>query len=256
MTWRVVVQGQTYETNLEELKQWVREGRILPNDQVFQPGVGWCTAGQLRELQEWFPPGVLMMASAPPETPLPPGMSPYSPTMPAPYVSPYTLPPTPYAPVYGQVGMYLSSNISLPGVPAGLGQRLLAAIVDLFLTFLCALPGLILIFSASPSAGRGADSGGQAILGYLLMYSGVIGYAILCALMTSNTGGSPGKKMLGLVVLGEDGQYISFGRAILREFLKSFFSNLCFLLNMWLLFDPRRQQLYDKILSINVYKAS
>lgn len=257
MTWRVVVQGQTYETNLEELKQWVREGRILPGDQVYQPGVGWRAAGQLSDLQGWFPPGA--MSAPPPGAGIPPpayGPSPYAPTMPASYPPPYYAPPPDsYAPDYGQVGAYPPSfPTSLPGAPAGVGKRFLGLLTDGFLMFLCALPGFVIYLSAAV-ASRGDSAAGQAFGGYLLMYLGAMAYAVLCAYMTSRTGGSPGKKLLGMVVLRDDGQYLSFGAALLREFLKNVFSNICLLLNAWLLFDPQRQQLYDKIVHANVYDA-
>ncbi len=248
MTWRVVVQGQTYETNPEELKQWVREGRVLPTDQVFQPGLGWSVAAQIPELQGWFPPGAASSSPyAAPSYP-PPVAAPYAPHMP---------PSDPYAPAYGQVGGYGYSPMlaALPASPAGLGQRFIGSFVDGVLSVLCALPGIFLYMSAIFAGVReGAEvPAGRATGGYILIYLGVIGYGLLCAYMTSTSGASPGKKVAGTVVLREDGQYLSFGMAILREVLKNVFSNVCILLNLWLLFDPARQQLYDKVVRANVY---
>jgi uncharacterized RDD family membrane protein YckC len=256
MTWRVVVQGQTYETNPEELKQWVREGRVLPTDQVFQPGLGWSAAAQIPELQGWFPPGATTL--------LAPGMeggmsaSPYAaPSYPPPAAAPYAPQADPYTPAYGQVGSYGYSPMlaAMPASPAGLGQRFIGSFVDGVLSVLCALPGIFLYMSAIAAGARdGAEiPAGRAAGGYILIYLGVIGYGLLCAYMTSTSGASPGKKVAGTVVLREDGQYLSFGMAILREVLKNVFSNICFLLNLWLLFDPARQQLYDKVVRANVY---
>jgi len=248
MTWRVVVQGQTYETNPEELRQWVREGRVLPTDQVFQPGLGWSAAAQIPELQGWFPPGAAPASPyAAPSYP-PPTAAPYAPQSP---------PSDPYAPAYGQVGGYSYNPMlaALPATPAGLGQRFIGSFVDGVLSVLCALPGIVFYMSAIVAGAReGAEvPAGQAAGGYILTYLGVIGYGLLCAYMTSTSGASPGKKIAGTVVLREDGQYLSFGMAILRELLKNVFSNICFLLNLWLLFDPARQQLYDKVVRANVY---
>jgi uncharacterized RDD family membrane protein YckC len=259
MTWRVVVQGQTYETNPEELRQWVREGRVLPTDQVFQPGLGWSVAAQIPELQGWFPPGATTlpapgmeggMSASPYATPSypPPAAAPYAPQSPS---------SDPYAPAYGQVGGYGYNPMlsALPATPAGLGQRFIGSFVDGVLSVLCALPGIFFYMSAIVAGvGEGAEvPAGRAAGGYILIYLGVIGYGLLCAYMTSTSGASPGKKVAGTVVLREDGQYLSFGMAILREVLKNVFSNICFLLNLWLLFDPARQQLYDKVVRANVY---
>lgn len=121
---------------------------------------------------------------------------------------------------------------------------------------MCALPGFIFYMSAVFAATRGGElPTGRATGGYLLIYLGVIAYGLLCAWMVSTSGASPGKKVAGTVVLREDGQYLSFGMAILREVLKNVFSNFCFLLNLWLLFDSQRQQLYDKVMRANVYEA-
>ncbi|OYT72272.1 MAG: hypothetical protein CFK52_05480 [Chloracidobacterium sp. CP2_5A] len=252
MTWRVVVQEQTYETNPEELKQWVREGRVLPTDQVFQPGLGWGAAGQIPELQAWFPPG----ATALPLTGGGMGASPYAaPSYPPP--APYAPPPNPYAPAYGQVGYAPLMHARSLGVVAGLGKRFLGSVLDGFFSALCALPGmLIYVMAIVAGAGQGGEVPvGQAAGGRLLIYIGIIAYLLLSAYMTSKSGASPGKKIVGTVVLREDGEYLSFGMAILREFLKGLFNNICILLNLWLLFDSERQQLYDKIARANVYES-
>ncbi|MFQ3582504.1 MAG: RDD family protein [Chloracidobacterium sp.] len=258
MTWRVVVQGQTYETSLEELRQWVQEGRVLPTDQIFQPGVGWVAAGQVADLQAWFPPGA---ATLPP----PAGFSGSTPgggdLASSPYASsyaPHTPPLDPYTPAYGQVGGYGPPMAISFGSPASLGKRFLGAFVDGCLTMLCSLPGIILYMTAIAAGVQdgGSVPAGRAAGGYLLIYLGAIAYGLLCAYMLSKSGASPGKKLAGTVVLREDGQYLTFGMAILREFLKNVFSNICFLLILWLLFDSERQQLYDKVVRANVYEAS
>ncbi|MGQ9898085.1 MAG: RDD family protein [Acidobacteriota bacterium] len=263
MDWRVVVQGQTYEASLEELKQWIREGRVLPTDQVFRPETGWMIATQILELQGWFPPGT---ATSPmPGDEFKGGMtsSPHT-------VSPYPLPGAasyapespffnPAAPVYGQVGHYGYNPMlsATPGTPANLGQRFIGAFVDGLLSTVCALPGIFFYMTAvAYNANNGENfSAGRAAGGYILIYLGIIAYGLLCAYMQSTSGASPGKKVAGTVVLREDGQYLSFGMAILRELLKNLFSNMCFVIVLWLLFDPQRQQLYDKIVRANVYDA-
>jgi uncharacterized RDD family membrane protein YckC len=146
---------------------------------------------------------------------------------------------------------------AMPATPASFGQRFIGYLVDTVLSLLCAVPGIISYMSAVVAGGRDGAGGatGRAVGGYLLIYLGVIGYTLLCAYMTSTSGASPGKKIAGTVVLREDGQYLGFGMAILRELLKNVFGNICSLLNLWLLFDPARQQLYDKVVRANVYDA-
>jgi hypothetical protein len=38
--WLVKIQGYEYETNIDELKQWVIEGRVLPRRHDFPAGIG------------------------------------------------------------------------------------------------------------------------------------------------------------------------------------------------------------------------
>lgn len=39
--WAVRIEGYEYETDIDELRQWVVEGRVLPEDMVFRQGLGW-----------------------------------------------------------------------------------------------------------------------------------------------------------------------------------------------------------------------
>ncbi|MFQ3590418.1 MAG: RDD family protein [Chloracidobacterium sp.] len=252
MTWRVIVERQSYETNLEELKQWVREGRILPTDQVFQPRVGWVAAGQVLELQPLFSPG---------ESPRPPsGDIPDDGTAPSPYASSYTSyapPPKPYAPAYGQVaGGYLPETSIGHGGSATLLKRFLSYVVDQALMWVCTLPGLAILRSIEDESQAGRGMGGV-----ILMYLGPFAYWLACAYMLNKSGASPGKKVFKLVVVRDDGNYLSFGRAILREMIKAALLNFCFFFVLfkvviWFFSNGEYRQLYDKLVGANVYEAS
>lgn len=52
--WLVKIQGYEYETNIDELKQWVIEGRVLPEDMIFRQGLGWRIAREVPMLREAF----------------------------------------------------------------------------------------------------------------------------------------------------------------------------------------------------------
>ncbi|QUW03771.1 RDD family protein [Chloracidobacterium validum] len=249
MTWRVIVHGQTYETNQEELKQWVRGGRVLPTDQVFRPDVGWVIASQIPELQSCFPSRVM--------PPPPFGGMPGSGMAPSPYAASYT-PPLPYAPLYGQAGGYLPQPIVLR-TPASLGRRLLGSLVDTFISLFFTSLGwltILIALEASASRSRSSTDGDMLMVGCFLLFLGGFVYLLLNSYLISRSGATIGKKFAGTVILRDDGRYLSFGRALLRELLKGVFGNACFLFNLWLLFDSENQQLYDKAVRANVYKAS
>ncbi|MFQ3582503.1 MAG: RDD family protein [Chloracidobacterium sp.] len=242
MTWRVIVHGQTYETDQEGLKQWVREGRVLPTDQVFQPDVGWVTAGQMPELQTLFSPE----AMAPPSAGDVPGDGIAS------YVSSDVPSPEPDLATYGQARGYPPPQMSTKiGDIADLWKRFLAVLVDGFVMMSSGFPGVFILTTVRDSSQVGRMTGGLTI-----MYLGPVIYWLLCVYLLSKTGASPGKKLVGIVVLRDNGQYLTFGMALLREILKSVLGNLCLVINLWFLFDSERRQLYDKVVRANVYEAS
>ncbi|MFQ3580828.1 MAG: RDD family protein, partial [Chloracidobacterium sp.] len=178
--------------------------------------------------------------------PPPFGGMPGSGMAPSPYAAAYT-PPLPYAPLYGQAGVYPLQPIVLR-TPASLGKRLLGALVDTFISLIFTFLGWSMVL--------GAPTGDVKIFGFLLCFLGWFIYLLLNSYLISRSGATIGKKFARTVILRDDGRYLSFGRALLRELLKGVFGNACFLFNLWLLFDSENQQLYDKAVRANVYKAS
>jgi hypothetical protein len=59
--WQVMSEGQVYETDLETLKEWVAEGRVLPTDKVSKGSLSWIEARRAPVLRALFhaPDGAL-----------------------------------------------------------------------------------------------------------------------------------------------------------------------------------------------------
>jgi len=149
---------------------------------------------------------------------------------------------------------------------AGFGKRLLAYIVDRIIDSLGAIPGVILAIvgaglavGASAQPGGGADVGAAAFgivfLAYGLVFVGVLAIWLYNCYLLGRDGASLGKKMLGLKVLDPTGQPLGFGRAILRELVKSVLGGVCFILLLWPLWDDQKQGLQDKLFNTHVYDA-
>lgn len=52
--WYVESQGQIFEADLEELKQWIAEGAVLPSDRVRRGNLRWLAAEKVPELYTFF----------------------------------------------------------------------------------------------------------------------------------------------------------------------------------------------------------
>jgi hypothetical protein len=69
--WQVMIQGEVYEADIESLKQWVAEGRLLPTDHVRKGKLSWIQADRAPAMRRIFsgedPP---FPASPPVSTPL------------------------------------------------------------------------------------------------------------------------------------------------------------------------------------------
>ena len=52
--WQVEVNGQIYETNFRDLKQWIQERSLLPQDNVRKGNMRWIQTGRVPALRRIF----------------------------------------------------------------------------------------------------------------------------------------------------------------------------------------------------------
>lgn len=54
VNWQVETQGQIYEADFEELKQWIVEGAVLSSDKVKRGDLRWLSVEKVPELYQYF----------------------------------------------------------------------------------------------------------------------------------------------------------------------------------------------------------
>lgn len=143
------------------------------------------------------------------------------------------------------------TNVLNPGIGrlASPGKRLGAYFLDV----LAPLVALFLIFvvSAGIGAAVGGKTGGASVgfgLGFLLL----VAYGIW-ALALFTRGMTPGKKLLGIQVVKEDGRNATFGTMLIRESVGKAISGLVLGLGYpSILFDRDHQGWHDKLMSTYV----
>src|SRR5262249_52477136 len=114
---------------------------------------------------------------------------------------------------------------------AGFWRRFAAVLID----------GLILgILGVVLGTAFGNNAGLSGTLSFLF------GLAYQVYFFTS-TGQTPGSKLLGIKVVDQNGQLLSRGSAVVR-FFGSYVSAFIFCVGyLWMLWDPRKQSLHDKM---------
>lgn len=141
-----------------------------------------------------------------------------------------------------------------PGGYAGFWRRVGAMLVD----------GLILSMAATVLIG-----GLMAALSFATQDESLIGLALLGANVLSNIGflayftlfesgarqGTPGKRLLGIMVTDLDGQPVSMGRAALRNLAKIISGLICMIGYLMVPFTKRKQGLHDIIAGCLVVRA-
>ena len=110
--------------------------------------------------------------------------------------------------------------------------------------------------SASPDSGAtgmmATDAGASLAVGFGVAAIALLGYLILNLYFYAQ-GTTPGKKMLGMRVIKEDGTTAGLGTMILREWIGKLISQLIMLLGfIWILIDGNRQGWHDKLVSTYV----
>lgn len=120
-----------------------------------------------------------------------------------------------------------------------------------FLDVLVPSVALLLVFAvAGAGAATGTDggTGGGVLLG-LVLFLGYIGWAFVLF----SRGRTPGKMLLGMRVIREDGSGAGFLTMFIREWIGKLISGLILSLGfIWILFDQDKQGWHDKLMSTYV----
>jgi uncharacterized RDD family membrane protein YckC len=113
------------------------------------------------------------------------------------------------------------------------------------------LAALVLILGlagAGVATGTEAGAGFAVLLGFVLL----VGYVIWAFTLFAN-GMTPGKKLLGMRVIKEDGTSAGFLTMLVREWIGKAISSLMLSLGfLWILFDRDKQGWHDKLMSTYV----
>lgn len=133
------------------------------------------------------------------------------------------------------------------GALASPGKRLAAYIVDSILPCIATL----IVFSVA-AAGAMTDSNVAAGMGVVVSFLLAICYGVV-ALILFARGTTPGKYVLGMYVMKEDGRRADFLTMLVREWIGKFISGMFLSLGfLWILFDKERQGWHDKLVSTYV----
>jgi uncharacterized RDD family membrane protein YckC len=130
---------------------------------------------------------------------------------------------------------------------AGIPLRFVAVLLDLLIVFfplgivLGLMTGGGYAERGDSSASAGVNLGGNGI--WLLLAVG-IGYYIVCE---AATGATLGKRIVGIRVVGEDGEDVTFGAAVVRNLLRLIDALFFYLVGfLFALLSTRGQRLGDR----------
>lgn len=220
------------------------------------------------------PEPVPMRRPAPPATPIPgptpipsrpapppapmaaPRPAPMPPPAPAPMSSrPAPMPPAPMpAPA---PPAYFGDEAPIEGEPAGFWIRFLAYVIDsviisVLMGIIWAPTMFLTMRSAMSEGGPGPLAAILPFLSFLLTMAASLGYILW---FWANKGATPGKKMLGLRIVREDGEEpLGWGTAFMRlvgYMVSGFILYIGFLM---IAFSPDKMGLHDKIAKTRVLK--
>lgn len=149
------------------------------------------------------------------------------------------------------------NNTTSPYVEyASFWRRLWASLIDgIILTLLYIPIVLALVASAalpmaagvSDESGLGLALAGTGVVLELIALGIVLPWLYSAFLESGQKQSTFGKRLLGLKVIGESGQRISFGVATGRYFAKTFLSGILFIGYLMPLFTSKHQALHDKM---------
>ncbi len=143
------------------------------------------------------------------------------------------------------------ANVIDPGIGrlASPGKRLGAYVLDILVPSV-ALFLMMMAFGVVGAASQSEEAGITA--GFLVAFALFIAYTVW-ALKLFVRGTTPGKNMLGMRVIKENGQPANFGTMLIREWIGKSISAMLFSIGfLWILFDRDHQGLHDKLVSTYV----
>jgi uncharacterized RDD family membrane protein YckC len=192
-----------------------------------RPASAQPTSAQPAQTPSYFDPSALASPEAAPSQAAPP----QSPPPPYPAPNSYAVPP-------GDPGWRPLPPVRANAVPAPLGRRAAAFLIDRAIVILLAtVASLALLWPATSAATGNAGPASAtplmvlALLGVLLM---MLAYFVVVAWLVGKKGASPGKRLMGLEVTGfASPGPIGFGRALLRELILYAFG-IGSILTVWL----------------------
>lgn len=131
------------------------------------------------------------------------------------------------------------------------GKRFAAYFIDSMIP-------VVAVFMALIFAGAGGAADGEVdAKRVLILVMGVLLAYTIWAFILFARGTTPGKLMLGMHVVGEDGLHAGFFRMLFREWIGKWISGLILSLGfLWILFDRDRQGWHDKFASTYVIEPS
>ena len=209
-----------------------------------------------------IPEPVPMRRPGPPPTPIavpapvPARPAPMPPPVPAPMAArPAPMPPAPM-PVAAPPA-YFGDEAPIEGEPAGFWIRFVAYLIDSII--ISVLMGIIWVpttfltmRSAMSEGGPGPLAAILPFLAFLLTMTASLGYVLW---FWANRGATPGKKMMGLKIVREDGEEpLGWGTAFMRlvgYMVSGFILYIGFLM---IAFNPDKMGLHDKIAKTRVLK--
>ena len=152
--------------------------------------------------------------------------------------------------------------------PAGFGSRLGAYLLDwlilgvpagvLFVVLVLALPKELqdCTVDGGPGVCEVPTGSSWAVLILAGLAYAVFVIFVYWGRLEGQQGQTPGKKAVGIRVVGDDGRPIGMGRAIGRNLFRSTVSGwICYLGFLWMLWDDRSQALHDKVVTSYVIRA-
>ena len=132
-------------------------------------------------------------------------------------------------------------------------KRLIAIALDLFIPVMA----IFILFVGASFIGGGADADGSMLLAVfaLIIQIAFLAY-IVWAFILFTKGTTPGKKILRMRVIKEDGRNADFFTMLIRETIGRLISSLVFSLGLlWILIDKDNQAWHDKLMRTYVVES-